>query len=81
MAYFGRKASPIAHLTTGELIAGYPLFRERFERESRLADSIDHPNVLPTNEQIAAELFLTVEKRARLVEGAFAAGIISERDL
>jgi serine/threonine protein kinase len=62
-------------------VADDPHFRERFERESRLAASIDHPNVLPTNEQIAAELFLTVEKRARLVERAFAAGFISERDL
>jgi hypothetical protein len=105
MAHFGRKASPIAQLTTGELIAGYRVdglaghggmgvvyratqlslgrtvalkliapaladdthFRERFERESRLAASIDHPNVLPVYE--AGETDGTLFIAMRWVDG------------
>jgi DNA-binding beta-propeller fold protein YncE/predicted Ser/Thr protein kinase len=49
-------------------------FRERFERESRLAASIDHPNVLPVYEAGEADgrLFIAM----RFVEGTDLAALI-----
>src|SRR4051794_11085409 len=49
-------------------VAHDPRFRERFKRESRLAASIDHPNVIPVYEAGEADgsLFLSM----RWVEGA-----------
>jgi protein kinase-like protein len=43
-------------------LAGDPHFRERFERESRLAAAIDHPNVLPVYEagEIGGTLFIAM---------------------
>src|ERR687888_111560 len=43
-------------------------FRERFLRESRLAASIDHPNVVPVYDagEVAGELYLAM----RYVQGA-----------
>ena len=48
-------------------LAGDPHFRERFEREARLAASIDHPNVLPVYE--AGEADGTLFIAMRWVEG------------
>lgn len=48
-------------------LSGDQRFRERFRRESRLAASIDHPNVIPVHQagEEAGHLFLAM----RLVEG------------
>ena len=40
-----------------------PAFRERFERESRLAASIDHPNVVPVHEAGEADGVLFISMR------------------
>src|SRR5919204_1022179 len=45
-----------------------PVFRERFLRESRLAASIDHPNVVPVHEAGEHDGVLFVAMR--YVEGA-----------
>jgi hypothetical protein len=49
-------------------LAADPEFRRRFERESRLAAAIDHPNVIPVYEagEVDGQLFIVM----RLVEGA-----------
>jgi hypothetical protein len=44
-------------------LASDPRFRERFERESRLAASIDHPNILPVYEAGEAEGTLFIAMR------------------
>ena len=41
---------PVAVKVIAPDLAADPRFRERFERESRLAASIDHPNVIPVYE-------------------------------
>lgn len=38
---------PVAVTLIAPERAGDPGFRERFERESRVAAAIDHPNVIP----------------------------------
>jgi serine/threonine protein kinase len=53
-------------LITPEL-AGDPDFRQRFERESRLAASIEHPNVIPVHEAGEADGVLYIVMR--YVEG------------
>src|SRR5436190_4911891 len=45
-----RLGRPVALKVLVREIADQPLFRERFLRESRLAASLDHPNVLPIYE-------------------------------
>ena len=56
------------------VLADDPRFRERFKRESRLAASIDHPNVIPVYEagEIDGSLFLSM----RWVEGTDLATLI-----
>jgi hypothetical protein len=56
------------------VLADDPRFRERFKRESRLAASIDHPNVIPVYEagEIDGFLFLSM----RWVEGTDLATLI-----
>jgi hypothetical protein len=58
---------PVALKLISPKLAADPLFRERFQRESRLAASIDHPNVIPVYEAGEADgtLFLSM----RWVEG------------
>jgi len=56
-------------------LVGDASFRERFLRESRLAASIDHPNVLPVYDagELDGRLFITM----RLVEGMDLAQILA----
>ena len=58
---------PVALKAIAPELAGDVLFRERFKRESRIAASIEHPNVIPVYEAGEGEglLFLTM----RYVEG------------
>lgn len=58
---------PVALKLISPQLAADPLFRERFQRESRLAASIDHPNVIPVYEagEANGSLFLSM----RWVEG------------
>lgn len=55
-------------------LAGDPVFRERFVRESRLAASIDHPGILPVYAvgEEEGELFLAT----RYVEGTDLKGVL-----
>src|SRR3954447_4645673 len=59
---------PVAVKLISPKLAANPRFRERFQRESRLAASIDHPNVIPVYEAGEADgsLFLSM----RWVEGS-----------
>src|SRR5690348_15736765 len=41
---------PVALKAMAPELAEDPVYRERFERESHLAASIDHPNVIPVYE-------------------------------
>jgi ABC-type branched-subunit amino acid transport system substrate-binding protein/streptogramin lyase len=54
-------------------------FRERFLRESRLAASIDHPNVIPVYDagEVAGELYIAM----RFVEGIDLRGLLCEGPL
>src|SRR5215208_1329581 len=58
---------PVALKAIAPELAGDATFRERFKRESRIAASIEHPNVIPVYEAGEGEglLFLTM----RYVEG------------
>ena len=58
---------PVALKLIAPRLAGDPRFRGRFVRESRLAASIDHPNILPVYAvgEAAGELFLAT----RFVDG------------
>ena len=58
---------PVALKVIAPELAGDVLFRERFKRESRIAASIEHPNVIPVYEAGEGDglLFLTM----RYVEG------------
>jgi serine/threonine protein kinase len=58
---------PVALKVIAPEAAGDPSFRERFQRESRLAASIDHPNVIPVHEAGEHDglLYITM----RLVDG------------
>jgi hypothetical protein len=53
---------PVALKLIAPELADDPLFRERFKRESRLAASIDHPNVIPIYEagESNGSLFLSM---------------------
>src|SRR5918999_2524341 len=58
---------PVALKAIAPELAGDPTFRERFKRESRIAASIEHPNVIPVYEAGEGDglLYLTM----RYVEG------------
>ena len=58
---------PVALKVIAPELAGDVTFRERFKRESRIAASIEHPNVIPVYEAGEGEglLYLTM----RYVEG------------
>jgi len=58
---------PVALKVIAPEVADDASFRERFQRESRLAASLDHPNVIPVHEAGESEglLFITM----RLVDG------------
>ncbi len=58
---------PVALKAIAPELAGDVMFRERFKRESRIAASIEHPNVIPVYEAGEGEglLYLTM----RYVEG------------
>ncbi|MGH2823614.1 MAG: serine/threonine-protein kinase, partial [Thermoleophilaceae bacterium] len=58
---------PVALKAIAPELAGDPTFRERFKRESRIAASIEHPNVIPVYEAGEGEgvLYLIM----RYVEG------------
>src|SRR5471030_2930209 len=58
---------PVALKAIAPELAADPNFRERFERESQLTASIDHPNVIPVYE--AGELDGTLYLIMRWVEG------------
>ncbi len=59
-------------------LAGNEKFRDRFLRESKIAASIDHPNIVPIYDADEADgvLFLAM----RYVEGTDLRGLISRRD-
>ena len=57
-------------------LAGDPDFRARFERESRLAASIDHPNIIPLYE--AGEIGGTAYLAMRYVDGVDFASRLKE---
>jgi serine/threonine-protein kinase len=58
---------PVALKLIAEAFAGDRKFRERFQRESMLAASIDHPNVIPVYEagEVDGELYIAM----RFVDG------------
>lgn len=58
---------PVALKVVAPELAESPSFRERFERESRVAASLDHPHVLPIHEagEAGGQLFIAM----RYVEG------------
>jgi YVTN family beta-propeller protein len=60
-------ARPVALKLIAEDFAGDRKFRERFQRESMLAASIDHPNVIPIYEagEVDGELYIAM----RFVDG------------
>src|SRR4051812_5032166 len=62
-----RLARPVALKVITPDLADEEAFRERFERESQLAASIDHPNILPVYEagEADGQLFIAM----RFVEG------------
>jgi YVTN family beta-propeller protein len=59
---------PAAVKVIGEAFAQDPVFRERFVRESRIAASIDHPNVIPV--YAAGEHDEVLYLAMRFVEGS-----------
>jgi hypothetical protein len=65
---------PVALKLISPAFADDPQFRERFKRESRLAASIDHPNVIPVYEagETDGSLFISM----RWVEGTDLATLI-----
>ncbi len=65
---------PVALKVISTAFADDPSFRERFKRESRLAASIDHPNVIPVYEAGEADgaLYITM----RFVDGTDLGDII-----
>jgi YVTN family beta-propeller protein len=67
---------PVALKVIATEIAHDVRFRERFKRESQLAASIDHPNVIPVHEAGEADgaLFLAM----RYVEGTDLSALIAE---
>jgi Protein kinase domain len=69
---------PVALKLISPVLADDPRFRERFERESHLAASIDHPNVIPVYEAGENEGFLFLSMR--WVEGTDLATLISQSD-
>jgi DNA-binding beta-propeller fold protein YncE len=60
-------------------LSGDPRFRDRFRRESRLAASIEHPNVIPVHAagEERGQLYIAM----RLVEGRDLRDLISEEGL
>jgi serine/threonine-protein kinase len=62
-----RLGRPVALKVISSHLAADPGFRERFERESRLAAAIDHPNIVPVYEagEVDGELFIAM----RFVDG------------
>ena len=58
---------PVALKVIAPEVADDLTFRERFQRESRLAASIDHPNVIPVHEAGEADgvLYITMRLRRR----------------
>ena len=60
-------ARPVALKLIADDFAGDRKFRERFQRESMLAASIDHPNVIPVYEagEVDGELYIAM----RFVDG------------
>jgi serine/threonine-protein kinase len=62
-----RLGRPVAIKLIADDRAGDPAFRERFERESKLTASIDHPNVIPVYSagEIDGQLYLAT----RFVDG------------
>ena len=69
-----RLQRPVAIKVIADERAGDPAFRERFEREARLAASIDHPNVIPVYAAGEADGHLYIAMR-------FVAGTDLERKL
>jgi serine/threonine protein kinase len=71
-----RLSRPVALKVITPDLASEPDFRERFERESRLAASIDHPNVLPVYEagEADGQLFIAM----RFVEGTDLGALIEQ---
>jgi DNA-binding beta-propeller fold protein YncE len=67
---------PVALKVIAPELAGDVMFRERFKRESRIAASIEHPNVIPVYEAGEGEglLYLTM----RYVEGTDLRAVIEE---
>jgi len=67
---------PVALKAIAPELAGDVMFRERFKRESRIAASIEHPNVIPVYEAGEGEglLYLTM----RYVEGTDMRALIEE---
>jgi serine/threonine protein kinase len=82
---------PVALKLIAPKLADDPDFRERFQRESRLAASLDHPNVIPIYQAGEAEggLFITMRyvlgtdladliAREGMVEPKYAVGIVTQ---
>ena len=70
---------PVALKILAPELAADVRFRERFLRESRVAASIDHPNVVPIYDQgeVAGELFIAM----RYVEGSDLKRLLAEGPL
>src|SRR5215210_7623670 len=67
---------PVALKVIAPELAGDVTFRERFKRESRIAASIEHPNVIPVYE--AGEGYGLLYLTMRYVEGTDLRAVIRE---
>ena len=68
---------PVALKVLAPELARSPQFRERFLRESRLAASLDHPNIIPVYEAGEANGLLFIAMR--LVTGGDLTGVLESR--
>jgi serine/threonine protein kinase len=70
-------ARMVALKVLGSELTGDQEFRSRFERESKLAASLDHPNIVPVHDAGEAEGFLYIAMR--LIEGKDLGTVLEEQ--